>query len=341
MTLPESAVLFLKPHACNNTALARLQSLLASKSVRITRRVVLTGQELKEKKILEKQYPKMLQYATGSRLGLVKLNGLERVRFEGTYFTTWKDAIRARRLYNAYAARLVLGYNNQELGVKWNESQILTLSKGLQVTQIQPDIVALQSQSTHNHKQQSKKGSMSLKDVVVSDDEEEVPAILVINGFVPQLVDEYEAAQFALTVFVVEWDGMDLSWEQFDQEVMGNKDPSKAIPGSIRNDMFEHWEDEWDMPVQPSSVENGVHVSSSALAALAERMIYFEGTLLYTDILGSKLLRNRFRTGDINYWLTDPVMATGSNLFDSLRGKGADECIEILGKLNEKSYKLL
>lgn len=338
IALPESTLLYLKPHASNNTALSRLQSLLACKSVKITRRIVLTGQELKERKILEKQYPKLLQYATGSKLGLIKLTDLERIRFEGTYFTSWKDAIRARRLYNAYASRLVLGYDNQELAMKWNESQILTLSKGFNVTQIQPDLETLNAQS--KQKSNTKKG-MSLKDVVSDDEQEEVPTVLVLNGFVPQLVDEYESPQFSLTVLVVEWDGMDLSWEQFNQEVVGDKDPSKAMVGSIRGDLFENWEELWGLPAQPTVVDNGLHSSSSAFAALAERMIYFEGTLLYTDMLGSKLLRSRFRTGDITYWLSDPVLATGHTLFDSLRGKGTEDCIEFLASLNETSYRLL
>ena len=140
---------------------------------------------------------------------------------------------------------------------------------------------------------------------------------------------------------VVEWDGGHITWETFNHVVIGDKNPSIALPSSIRGNMFANWDTYWNMMEPPSIHDNGIHSSSSAFAALSERMRYYDGTLLYTDVLGARLLRCRFRTGDINYWLQDPILANGVTLFDTLAGKGTEECIEILSTLDENSYKKL
>lgn len=91
--------------------------------------------------------------------------------------------------------------------------------------------------------------------------------ILVVNGFYSNLKRQYINPEICISFMVIEFDGKKFPWSTFLTKVLGDKDPSKALPSSIRGTLYEDWR-HWNLDQQPSLLDNCLHVSASVSLVL-------------------------------------------------------------------------
>jgi len=146
--------------------------------------------------------------------------------------------------------------------------------------------------------------------------------IYVVNGFYPSLRAKFTAPGSWVHYFEVEWDSADLTWEAFRFEVIGDSDPTKAFPGSIRKTIFQKWKS-MGLNAKPNITDNGVHASASAFEALVEKAKWL-GVPMSKDPFGKMLIAAGIKEEMLQEWGEDPsVMFRGKmqpvfSVFESL-----------------------
>ena len=134
--------------------------------------------------------------------------------------------------------------------------------------------------------------------------------------------------------FVCEWNEYDLSWANYLENVIGDKDPSVANAKSIRGRIYSDWL-KLGLKEEPSVCNNCVHASASAFEAMVERLRWVQGSLVFTDLFGSRLIESRVASQTIRAWSSNPIIKD-RYLFDQMYRKGADECLALANKLMEE-----
>ena len=125
-------------------------------------------------------------------------------------------------------------------------------------------------------------------------------------------------------------DSTAITWKDYVEEVVGNSNPAKAQPGSIRHAINLNWQ-KLGLPMAPSKRDNGVHACTSAFEALRERLIWMRGSLLFTDLFGSRLLAARIPSSVVKKALEEKILAAGQGRIRSkARLKDSQACIELL-----------
>ena len=118
------------------------------------------------------------------------------------------------------------------------------------------------------------------------------PPLYVVNAFTGTMRNSYHAKKAVVNYMILEWDSSALTWADFRGEVVGDSDPAKALPGSIRHSIFMDW-GEVRLAWEAYPLYNCVWASSSAFEALRARLIWMKGSLLFTDLFGSRILAAR------------------------------------------------
>jgi hypothetical protein len=186
------------------------------------------------------------------------------------------------------------------------------------------------------------------------DDEDYVNrnAIFCVNGHIPYLLQCTLGKQasaldhdVSLTVLSVEWDAplpasaqpssAPQNLKDFMDRVIGCGDPSYSHPESLVRRLHHEYH-RFGLDSAPLPCDAVLSCSGSALQAMADRRVVLPGHNLFTDHFGSKLLRApyRFRSGDIDWWLSNPVLSGDAPLFQKLFGLGTDECGRVLHNLS-------
>ena len=109
------------------------------------------------------------------------------------------------------------------------------------------------------------------------------PPLYVVNAFTGTMRNSYHAKKAVVNYMILEWDSSALTWKDFRGEVVGDSDPAKALPGSIRHSIFMDWE-KLGLPGKPTPLYNCVWASSSAFEALRARLIWMKGGLCCSPI---------------------------------------------------------
>jgi len=294
-SLKNIALVFIKPHALTPKVKEFLKEQLKEKGLTIKREAQLDGNVIDEMKLIDNHY-----YAIASKATLLtpdKLN-VPASKFQDQFGIGWADALATGNVVNAADACTKLAVDADTLGKMWNESKkagtLVKFGGGFYCAKIQD--------------------------------------LYVFNGFFMSMRNKFVAPGSAIYYFVVEWDPLDLSWEDFRGQVLGPTDPSKAPADSLRGALYNRWQ-EFGLASQPDTGDNGVHGSASPFEGLCERMNWL-GHGCETDPYGRTLLRAGLTVDMINEWSRDPQVkygpkadaATGS-LWDALEDTDADRCV--------------
>ena len=94
--------------------------------------------------------------------------------------------------------------------------------------------------------------------------------VYVINGFYVAIREAYVSKGSSIHAFVIQWNASSLKWQDFTEKVIGCEDPTIAEKGSIRQLIYEKYQ-ELGLSTQPDSLHNVIYASSSPLSALAEQ----------------------------------------------------------------------
>jgi nucleoside diphosphate kinase len=155
--------------------------------------------------------------------------------------------------------------------------------------------------------------------------------IFVINGFYMSMREKYTKRDVCVYYYLVEWDAVKLSWEDFRAKVLGATDPSTAEPGSLRRVIYDQWQG-LGLAACPDVGENGMHGSASPFEAMAERMNWI-GETLEKDKFAKTLSAAGVSKKTISEWTKDPQVTVAGqdgkvSLFDSLEDMNSEKCLE-------------
>jgi len=153
-------------------------------------------------------------------------------------------------------------------------------------------------------------------------------SIFVINGFYMAMREKFTQPSASIHYYLVEWDPEKLSWGDFREKVLGATDPSTAVDGALRKEIFSKWKS-LGLESEPNVGDNGVHASASPFEAMAERLNWV-GATLESDPFGKAMLASGIPKSTIMEWTKDPQVAfegKKASLFDLLEDLDYDECL--------------
>ena len=319
----ESAVLVLKPEANTPSALYQIQECLESHQVRIVSKGSLPSSESQRLKLLDSHFHHLHMYAELVAPAEIALSSTKKAAFKAAFKELdWDTAVTAGSVFNAQGAVEHLGVTDDVLASMWKgsgSSNRVRLAQGLHV---------------------AKFTGRCTDDSQLCAELDRLP-IFVVNGFYRALRTQYVQHSSSTSYLVIEWDGAAVSWEQMHSYVIGSSNPSQAIKSSIRGTLYRCWED-LGLAAKPSSEQNCVHVSDSAFQGLIDRLNWSTGTsMLFTDVLGSKLISSGVTALTLQKWLTNSTLG-GQHVVDHMRGLNSVQCVakakELLGKAKAQGF---
>ena len=306
----EACFLMIKPSANNAAVLSLVRQQLDAMSINVLVQSRLSAKEIAFRGLFLQQFKHLLREGARSpeRDGIFSSSASasaregEEAALEHALHVSLPLLLMQKKFFSAKEAQAFLGgVSNADLGSLWGSARVShVVRKGLVVARL--DALPERARDAKNR---------PIK-----------PPVFVTNGFLPAMEDEYCAEGGAgVTCLVVEWSSDDLSWADFQDEVVGVSDPGKAQYGSIRGTALREWE-ALGLPSPPSRLNNVLHASASGLAGLAERVRWLRGTVLLTDPLGSRLLAAKVPSTQIRAALEDEEVLEG------LRGHGCAKSAE-------------
>lgn len=312
----EQAFLFLKPPANTPEVVALIEEALAEHDIRVCARHRIGGGDVARRRVLERQYLDLFKYAEVVHPAKIKLSNRERELFQSKFEVEWRTVAVKReggKVLHAKEAMEFLKVDKFGLDglCRRPESLLLKLRKGLYCTRVD-------ARCTRNSK---------LKEKLTE-------PLFVLNSFYGVLRERYTAPDAVNECWLLEWNLERLGWKVFLQNVVGDKDPALALPQSIRGRVFER-NLSFGLKDKPTMYQNVLHVSSSPMEALFDRLVWIKDSMVFTDLFGSRLLKERIPTAQIHHWLENPPGEDGRPLFDVLREKNSRQCIQYLKFLFE------
>lgn len=301
--LLNSAFVFVKPHANNAKVQDRVREMLEDSKVTIKSEGDISGKEIDDKKLIDRHY-----YAIASKATLLEPDGIAVPAeiFEEFFGEAWDPAKAA----NALRACELLGIDSDGLEAAFRESEskgkVVKLGGGFYCGRIEIEGKA---------------------------------PLYVFNAFFAKMRDKFTTDGAFIHYYDVEFDPDELSWKDFRGDVLGPTDPKSAPEGSIRNCLYEKWED-LGLSAVPDKGDNGVHASASPLEGLAEKLNWLQRDIS-SEPFGEALLNAGISKGTIEEWSMDPrVKLPGGHegsIFDALEDMDAEDCLRQCVDINNES----
>ena len=315
------ALIHMTPDSTSDNCLYVMNSTLQANNIKVVASGKAEGFELH--KIVEQELSVFKHYAETVTPDKYLLSDECISLFEQSFGINWEEAVKKGMTCNATDACDFLSVNVEDLyDLHIKASNTVRLCQGLHCTAVkyfddranekvaialkqkktlQMRMLAKRDEEARDHdelvirrKELIKRTVTQAKEDIFSKpkelvDERHMSVLYVFNGFYPSLRRKYMAPQLVLNFVVVEWDGAELSWADFLVDVIGHKDPKLAFPFSIRGHIFSSWQS-LGLAAEPSKRDNCVHASSSAFEGLVERLLWVKNALIFTDVLGSRLI---------------------------------------------------
>lgn len=272
-----TAFALVKPHALCKRFAKRIEHVFKKHAITIDEEGDITGEEVHRRGLVRYLYPAAAGYAVRPPASL-KLTDEEQHRVYSALKITWKEFILSSTVLNAYEALKTLG------DITPRQLYLLWLTAGRHRVMVRPDL-----------------------EITKLPDQD----IFVINAYFPALKQSFEVPNVLLHWYVISWPEKDLSWKDFNTDVVGSVDPSNAKKGSIRGHLYHHWRD-YGLNSLPDRIQNGIHVSLGPLQGLAERITFLEHSLA-EDPLGEMMMRLDIHPGLLESWLDNPDITVHDN----------------------------
>jgi hypothetical protein len=270
------------------------------------------GSEIFSLNIMEKQFPKLRKYAEEIETLDIDLSESGKEVFFDHFNVDWDFLLSRGQISNALDTMEYLGVDNNTLLAICTKSSIKRIEKSIYCSHL--DINCTKDSNIKSKLQTS---------------------IYVINPFFNSMKENYES-QDKVHFITFQWDSQKMSWLDFLNTVIGDRDPHLSSPFSIRGRAYKEWE-ELELADPPTIVHNCVHMSCSAFESLSDRLIWCNDLTIAKDPFGFALLSSHVLSSNmINRWLLNPIV-NSKYLFDHMEGLGGNQCIEkakILSGLN-------
>jgi nucleoside diphosphate kinase len=312
----ENCLVFCKPDTSSSPrAVELIKSQLELHGMKILQHARMSGTEARMRDIVVHQYPALHKFATAPATEVV-LSSNETKQFHHTFAPQhWEDAQHNGSVLNSADACAALKIDPSALYELWERAEaVIRLRRGLYVARLDRNCAA---DATMRKKLNR--------------------PIWVVNGFYLAMTEAYYNPSASLDYFICEWDESHTTWSQVLSHVVGVADPANAIADSIRGVLVRQWE-ALGLEHPPSAKHNCLHISTSAFAGLADRLLWKKGSMLYTDLFGSRLLSARIKSAQITEWTKNPEVV-GQRLFETLHGLNSADCIESLLKMTDSGAR--
>ncbi|CAK0899561.1 unnamed protein product, partial [Prorocentrum cordatum] len=290
-----SAVVFVKPHALNESVQGLVRRKLEDCGISILHSGRIDAETIDEKGLIDTHYGAIAARAMRLAPADLVVQAGPRADFEGLFGLSWDSALEQGLVYNARDAAAKLGKTPLQLSDDWGKTyrgvDQLKFGGGFYVARV--------------------------------DD------VFVVNGFYEAMRARFTAPGGAIQLYCVEWDSSALPWEKFRGEVIGGTNPQGAAEGSIRNAIYKQWES-LGLAAAPDMGDNAVHASASAFEGLAERANWL-ATDVSGDPFGEALIRTGVPADTIGAWMQDPAVLFGEkrqSLFDLLEDLDSGPCLQ-------------
>jgi hypothetical protein len=311
-TALEMAFLFVKPHAATPRVTSRILEILENFEVKVLSQGKVIASVMEHDNLFSRQYPELEDNTFNFDLNEILLSPQEQQTFKEHFNKDWYDALKQKKLLSAVQFQEVIHPyrdNHQAIGhMCMKSAQIsggkscLKIRKGLYVHRI---------------------------DEMPKRSKRKAP-IWVVNGFAHALKEDFMDKKSIVNYFSVQFDSSQLTWPEFMEEVVGVAHPKDSHISSIRGCIYSTWE-KFGLKYPPSVKDNVVHVSSSAIDALKERLLWMRGAVMYTDIFGSRLLSSKISSAKVKEVLGEVHTKEGQGRYiKAAYGKNSAECIELL-----------
>jgi nucleoside diphosphate kinase len=284
------ALVFLKPHASTNPAIATLVlDKLTARGIRVVDDGSVDGARIAEERLIDRHYAAIAAYAVGDvDPSTASIPAAGQAAFKERFGHTWESAASSKLVMSAVEAAKHFGVELLEVSELWeaDPARGLKLMPGFAVKRLQ-------------------KGAGA--------------AVYVVNGFYVANRAKYVDPKATVRWFVVEWPERELTWESFRRDVIGATDPQQATKGSIRRSIAERWI-ALGLDEAPNMGQNAVHASAGPLEGVVERCIWTGATLDTDPVAKAWLATGEIARADLTRATTNPLVAQANGrlvpLFD-------------------------
>lgn len=300
--LPNSALVFIKPHANTQATQDLVIDKLNSANIRILTQVDIGGKEIDEQGLIDQHY-----YSIASKATILPAKDIPVPpdKFQEAFGESWEQVLQEDRAVNAMEACRRFGCTPKQLNDAWSKVEAVKFGGGFYCAKV------------------------SVK--------KQQPELYVFNAFFMAMRSKFVEPDKEIRCYVVEWDPEELSWASFRQNVLGSTDPTEAPPQSIRRMILEQYKS-LGLDDEPTTSDNGVHASASAFEGLAEKMNWLNLDPEY-DAFGKLLLDSGLTKERISEYAKDPQVkiseTSSGSIFDELEELDAPACIQKLLSLNQ------
>jgi len=296
LTLRNTALVFVKPHAATDACEAFVRQHLAAAGVSVVDAGVKSAAEIEASKLIDQHYGSLARIAMELQPADVDLSPAALAAFAETYGVDWSTAL-GSALRNDVAME-ELGVNGMALEPLWRGGVQCKLAPGTYVSRL--DGVG--------------------------------KPLYTLNGFYPAMRQAYVEESAEVRYLVCEWEEAELSWKGFRREVIGATNPADAAAGSARAELLSRWK-ELGLPAAPTLGNNGVHASAGPLEGLKERCVWAGGSL-ETDALAAALTGGaNVPRATLSAWLDDnPVVTMGGEtdkIYDLTEEMGTEAVVAL------------
>lgn len=297
-----TAFALVKPHALCKRFARRVEHMFEKHGISIDEEGDIVGEEVHRRGLVRYLYPVAAGYAVRPPASL-KLSDEEQHRVYTALNVTWKELVLSHTVLNAYEALEVLGdITPRQLCQLW-------LASGKNRVIVRPDleITRLPGQTLY-----------------------------VVNAYFPALKQSFESPDALLHWYVISWPEQDLTWKDFNANVIGAVDPSNAQKESIRGHLYHRWRD-YGLRCLPDRIQNGIHVSVGPLQGLGERITFLERPIA-EDPLGEMIMRLDIHPGLLESWLDNPditIHDTTAGVFEHMTGISTSRLLQTMVILSD------
>lgn len=322
----ESAFLFTKPHANSPKVIALLKEILEVFGIKILSQGKVTSTYIRQHDMFSRQFRELSDYSDPPYVRREEGQEVEAVDDGPKRVFELEDIVISEQENAAFCK----AFDVKSWAMVRAQKKLLTLAQTLDVCPAldEEGLGRLHESAEVVHR--VRKGLYVTRlDELPKRSRRKAP-IYVVNAFTGTMRNSYHTKKAVVNYMIVEWESGALSWKDFLGEVVGDTNPAKALPGSIRHSILMDWE-KLGLPCEPSPLYNCVGAPNSAFEALRSRLIWNKGALLFTDLFGSRVLAARIPSGSVKKVLEEKTLPDGQGrIRKKMNGKDSSECIDIL-----------
>ena len=311
-----SAFVFLKPHTSSSDRAAPfVENFLSYRNLIIAKKGVLTISKPLWENLIDKTYPEACQRALVSKPASCPTTEQQKSAFFFHFGENWDECVENKIVLNAVDACSYLEVSHKELVDLWIQ----------------------------NSREQSKYAELSrwMKCCCIDTVQGKRP-IYCVNGFYLGLRGLFSSSAVSVPFFVVEWKLGQYTWEQFSEKIIGEESPERSGATTLRGAMYRDWET-IGIESPPSAVDDCVHASESAFAALVEKKNWIPQWDVRRDYFFVQLRKSGIGQSQLEKLELNPVLRKEKTyVYNMLRNHDAVSSLPILrGLVNDHAADLL